>query len=116
MFWIELRVQSSAVNQDIQAAMDYISNNFLSCYGRPYKFVRITNAPTINLISLNLTALTSDLSYVNSLILNKTVIIPSFDSFELDLISFHRVNFLFSGYTADERSRSARGTILFIFF
>jgi len=67
-------------NQDIQAAMDYISNNFLSCYGRPYKFVRITSAPTINLISLNLTALTSDLSYVNSLILNKTVIIPSFDS------------------------------------
>ncbi|UCF65429.1 MAG: agmatine deiminase family protein [bacterium] len=67
-------------NQDIQAAIDYISNNYLSCYGRPYKFIRITNAPTINLFSLNLTAFTRDLSYVNSLILNNTIIIPSFDS------------------------------------
>jgi agmatine deiminase len=67
-------------NQDIRAAMDYISQNYVSCYGRPYKFVRITNAPTINEFSLNLTAFTADLSYVNSLILNKTVVIPSYDS------------------------------------
>jgi agmatine deiminase len=67
-------------NQDIQAAIDYISQNYVSCYGHPYKFVRITNAPTINEFSLNLTAFTADLSYVNSLILNKTVVIPSYDS------------------------------------
>jgi len=64
----------------IQQAVDYIKNNYVSCYGRPYKFVKITNAPTIMLTNLNVESSTSDNGYTNALILNKTVLVPMYDS------------------------------------
>ena len=76
-------------NADIQAAMDTIAENYLSCYGRPYKFVRITNPPTYsNEMELNFTARTADQTYTNSLIVNGTVFVPTYDT-------------LIGGYTAD---------------
>ncbi|MFC1619094.1 agmatine deiminase family protein [Candidatus Neomarinimicrobiota bacterium] len=76
-------------NTDIQAAMDTIAKNYLTCYGRPYKFVRITNPPTYsNEIELNFTARTADQTYTNSLIVNGTVFVPMYDT-------------LIGGYTAD---------------
>jgi agmatine/peptidylarginine deiminase len=78
-----------ADNADIQAAMDTIAENYLSCYGRPYKFVRITNPPTYsNEMELNFTARTADQTYTNSLIVNGTVFVPTYDT-------------LIGGYTAD---------------
>lgn len=68
-------------NTDIQAAMDTIAKNYLSCYGRPYKFVRITNPPTYaNEIELNFHARTADQTYTNSLIVNGTVFVPTYDT------------------------------------
>ncbi len=47
-----------------------------SCYGRPYKFIRIKTAPTSD--SNNVTVFTSEASYANSLILNRTVLVPQY--------------------------------------
>ncbi|MGD8781075.1 MAG: agmatine deiminase family protein [Ignavibacteria bacterium] len=82
----------------IEQAIDHIKTNFKSCYGRPYNVVRLKNAPTIHDISMNLTVLTGDLSYTNSLILNKTVIVPTYDNPETDNAALEAYREYMPGY------------------
>ena len=57
----------------IDSNLRYIQNNFLTCYGKPYKIVRIPMPPdTYNQYPPNGDYFT----YTNSLIVNKTVIVP----------------------------------------
>src|SRR4030067_3351610 len=49
----------------------------ISCYGRPYKFIRIKTAPTHD--PNNVTVFASEASYANSLILNRTVLVPQYE-------------------------------------
>jgi hypothetical protein len=59
----------------LDSVVDRISQKS-SCYGRPYKFIRIKTAPTSD--SNNVTVFTSEASYANSLILNRTVLVPQY--------------------------------------
>ena len=67
-----------------------------SCYGRPYKFVKIRTAPTYN--KNNLTYLTSNTGYVNSLIMNKTVLVPLYDNLETDTLALNTYKKYMPGY------------------
>lgn len=58
----------------IDAAVETIRSRTLSRSGRPYRFVRIPNSP-----SRAGSYETVDATYINSLIINTTVIVPTFD-------------------------------------
>ena len=69
----------------------------ISCYGRPYKFIRIKTAPTLD--SNNVTVFTSEASYANSLILNRTVLVPQYQySVQTDTAALNLYKKLMPGY------------------
>ncbi len=57
----------------IEANIQYIQNNYADCYGRPYKIVRIPMPPDAD---GNYPPASDYLTYTNSLIVNKTVLVP----------------------------------------
>lgn len=70
--------QGIADGPQIEANLQYVQNNFLNCYGRPYKVVRIPMPPQNNLYPNN----GGDYrTYTNSIIVNKTVIVPTYETF-----------------------------------
>ncbi len=81
----------------LELAIQTIGNT-QSYLGRPYRIVRIKNAPSINDPSLNLTYFTADASYINSLILNGTVIVPTFDNPATDSVAINTYKKYLPGY------------------
>src|SRR5207249_3541342 len=67
-----------------------------TCFGRPYKFVRIKTAPTYNYDGL--TYLTSEAGYANSLILNRTVLVPTYDNPATDTVAINTYKRVMPGY------------------
>ena len=59
----------------IEANLQYILNNFLTCYGRPYKVVRIPMPPENGQYPPSGDYRT----YTNSIIVNRTVIVPTYE-------------------------------------
>lgn len=57
----------------IEANLQYVINNFLTCYGRPYKVIRIPMPPSS---SGQYPPSSSYFTYTNSVFVNKTVIVP----------------------------------------
>lgn len=57
----------------IEANLQYILNNFLTCYGRPFKVVRIPMPPSS---TGQYPPNSSYFTYTNSLFVNKTIIVP----------------------------------------
>ncbi len=57
----------------IESNIQYITNNFLTCYGRPYKIVRIPMPPNA---SGQYPPTANYFTYTNSVFINKTVIVP----------------------------------------
>ncbi len=57
----------------IEANLQYILNNFLTCYGRPFKVVRIPMPPSA---TGQYPPNSSYFTYTNSLFVNKTIIVP----------------------------------------
>ena len=57
----------------IEANIQYIQSNYLDCYGRPYKIVRIPMPPSPG---GQYPPSSSYFTYTNSLIVNKTVLVP----------------------------------------
>ncbi len=64
----------------IEANIQYIQSNYLDCYGRPYKIVRIPMPPSPG---GQYPPNSSYFTYTNSLIVNKTVLVPIY-GFSLD--------------------------------
>ena len=60
----------------IEANLQYILNNFLTCYGRPYKVVRIPMPPDASGQYPNTGG--DYRTYTNSVFVNKTVIVPTY--------------------------------------
>jgi hypothetical protein len=60
----------------IEANLQYVLNNFLTCFGRPYKVVRIPMPPDQN---GNYPPSGQYRTYTNSFIVNKTVIVPTYE-------------------------------------
>jgi agmatine/peptidylarginine deiminase len=66
----------TADGPQIEINIQYILNNYSSCYGRPYKIVRIPMPPDMN----GQYPPNSDyLTYTNSMIVNKTVLVPIYN-------------------------------------
>lgn len=59
----------------IEENIQYIQDNFLTCYGRPYKIVRIPMVPSTN---GNYAPSADYRTFTNSLIINKTILIPTY--------------------------------------
>ncbi|MCB0728589.1 MAG: agmatine deiminase family protein [Ignavibacteriae bacterium] len=57
----------------IEANIQYILNNYLTCYGRPYKIVRIPMPPNT---SGQYPPASNYYTYTNSVFINKTIIVP----------------------------------------
>lgn len=68
--------QGVADGPQIEANLQYILNNFQTCYGRPYRIVRIPMPPDANGQYPHQGG--DYRTYTNSLIVNKTVIIPTY--------------------------------------
>lgn len=62
----------------IEANLQYVLNNFQTCYGKPYKVVRIPAPPAANGQYPNNGG--DYRTYTNSLIINKTVLVPIYAS------------------------------------
>lgn len=59
----------------IEANLQYVLNNFLTPYGKPYRVIRIPMPPQNGLYPPNANYRT----YTNSVIVNKTVIVPTYE-------------------------------------
>ena len=57
----------------IEANIQYIQNNYLDCYGRPYRIVRIPMPPSS---TGQYPPYSSYFTYTNSMIVNRTVLVP----------------------------------------
>jgi agmatine deiminase len=79
-------------------AVSYIQQNVVSHYGRPLKIVRIPNAPTFNSTPINLTYLTADASYINSLIVNNAVFVPQYSNPASDSVAINIYKEVMPGY------------------
>lgn len=63
----------TADGPQIEANIQYIQNNFLTCYGRPYRIVRIPMPPNT---SGQYPPTANYYTYTNSVFINKTIIVP----------------------------------------
>jgi len=75
----------------IELNIQYILNNFQTCYGKPYKIVRIPAPPAANGQYPNTGA--DYRTYTNSLIINKTVLVPIYaSSYDTTALRIYREN------------------------
>ncbi|MEO8209493.1 MAG: agmatine deiminase family protein [bacterium] len=63
----------TADGPQIEANLQYITNNFQTCYGRPYKVIRIPMPPSL---SGQYPPSANYYTYTNSVFINKTVLVP----------------------------------------
>ena len=87
--------QGVADGPQIEANLQYILNNFLTCYGRPYKVIRIPMPPDANGSYPNQGG--DYRTYTNSIIINKTVIIPTYE-YQYDTTAFRIYREAMPGY------------------
>lgn len=66
----------TADGPQIEANLQYVLNNFQSCFGRPYKVVRIPMPPHNG----NYPPTGNYRTYTNSVFVNKTVIVPTYET------------------------------------
>jgi agmatine deiminase len=79
----------------IEANLQYIKDNFLTCYGRPYRIVRIPMPPDAN---GHYPDQGGDYrTYTNSVIINKSVIIPTYE-YQYDTTAFRIYREAMPGY------------------
>jgi agmatine/peptidylarginine deiminase len=82
----------------IDKAAIAISQNLKSVYGRELKFIPIQNAPTIYDTISNSILHTSKATYTNSLILNKTVLVPQYSTEPFDSLALNTYKKTMPGY------------------
>ncbi len=78
----------------IEANLQYVLSNFQTCYGRPYKVVRVPMPPSL---SGQYPPNSSYFTYTNSLIVNKTVLVPIYN-FSLDTTALRIYREAMPGY------------------
>ena len=69
-----------------------------SAFGRNFKFYPIQNAPSFDVTSINTTYFTEVASYTNSLIINKTVLLPQYTYEPYDSLALITYRNLMPGY------------------
>jgi agmatine deiminase len=78
----------------IEANLQYVLNNFQTCFGRPYKVVRIPMPPDQN---GNYPPSGQYRTYTNSMFVNKTIIIPTYE-FQYDTTALRIYREAMPGY------------------
>jgi len=78
----------------IEANLQYVLSNFQTCYGRPYKIVRVPMPPSL---SGQYPPNSNYYTYTNSLIVNKTVLVPIYN-FSLDTTALRIYREAMPGY------------------
>ena len=78
----------------IEANLQYVLNNFQTCFGKPYKVVRIPMPPDA---SHQYPPSGDYRTYTNSMIINKTVIIPTYE-YQYDTTAFRIYREAMPGY------------------
>jgi agmatine/peptidylarginine deiminase len=86
--------QGVADGPQIEANLQYILNNFQTCFGRPYKVVRIPMPPDA---SHQYPPSGDYRTYTNSMIINKTVIVPTYE-YQYDTTAFRIYREAMPGY------------------
>ena len=84
--------------EKIQAAVETIRSRTLSRSGRPYRFVSIPNSPSRAGNGESGGYETVDATYINSLIINTTVIVPTFDHPPSDTVALQLYEKHMPGY------------------
>ena len=79
----------------IEANLQYILNNFQTCYGREFKVVRIPMPPDANGLYPDQGGIYR--TYTNSVIINKTVIVPAYE-YQYDTTAFRIYRQVMPGY------------------
>ena len=82
----------------IEAAVEAIRSRTLSRSGRPYRFVRIPNSPSRAGDGETGSYETVDATYINSLIINTTVIVPTFGHPPADTVALQLYEMHMPGY------------------
>lgn len=82
----------------IDTTMIMIGNHLQSAFGRDFEIIPIQNAPSDNNIPLNVTTLTNFATYTNSLIINKTVLVPQYVSQPYDSLALDAYEAAMPGY------------------
>jgi agmatine deiminase len=87
---------------DYQAYIDSgvadIKRNLVSAFGRDFKFYPIQNAPSFDDVHINTTYFSEVASYTNSLIINKTVLVPQYTSLPYDTVALNIYRSIMPGY------------------
>lgn len=106
----------SGYNEGIENAVNFIRENFKTPKGNEYKFVYIENPETVDIPDKNFTSVASDLTYINSLIVNDVVIVPQFGvNKELDSLALDTYEKVMPGYNiigVDFLPWTARGGVI----
>jgi agmatine deiminase len=82
----------------IDSGVTDIKTYLQSVFGRGFKFHPIQNAPSFNDGTINTTYLTEVASYTNSLIINKTVLVPQYTYEPYDSLALMTYRYLMPGY------------------
>lgn len=77
-FLVAYRPQTTNSQKTIDSAVAFIKNNLLSVYDREFKIIPIENAPNFDSQINNFFNTEQSASYINSLILNNTVLVPQY--------------------------------------
>ena len=86
--------QGVADGPQIEANLQYVLNNFQTCFGRPFKVVRIPMPPDA---SGQYPPAGDYRTYTNSMIINKTVIVPTYE-YQYDTTAFRIYREAMPGY------------------
>lgn len=103
------------LQKKIDEGIQSIVTNLSSVFGRSFQFIRIQNAPTFNDAGINTAYLTEVASYTNSLILNKSVLVPQYLTEPTDSLALKAYREAMPGYKVigvNTRSYAAGGGAL----
>ncbi len=74
----------------IETNLQYVQDNFLSCYNRPYKIVRIPMVPSTN---GQYAPSSSYRTYANAVFINKTILIPTYrEEYDTTAVRIYKEN------------------------
>ncbi len=84
--------------RDITAGIELIRGQLKSVFGRDFRFIPITNAPSAEYLGTQYIRKTAASSYVNSLILNNHVLVPQYNCQPYDSLALRTYREAMPGY------------------
>ncbi len=86
-------------NRKVKQAISYIKDNLKTSFARDYSFTYIETPPDYDNTAENFTALSKDMTYINSLIVNDHVFVPQYGFEPYDSLALVTYDSIMPGYT-----------------